>query len=110
MDPPCPSIQPGPAENEMQTSMVMGFVFPKPVVRSRFSAGLNLHKALEENPCPSTAALKKRALEPTGEAQRFSRTSSLGLISFDVNFHLSTSRGAAFAGMPGPWAIQQAAT
>lgn len=60
MDPPCPSIQPGPAENEMQTSMVMGLVFPKPVVRSRFSAGLNLHKALEENPCPSTAGLKKR--------------------------------------------------
>lgn len=47
--PPLPSILPGPAENEIENTVVMGLVFPKRVARSWFSAGLNLRKALEEN-------------------------------------------------------------
>ncbi|XP_040457476.1 phosphopantothenoylcysteine decarboxylase isoform X1 [Falco naumanni] len=70
------------------------------VARSQFSAGLNLHKASEENPFSSTAALVRRALETTGKAQHFSHTSFLGFISFYVNFRLSTSGGTASAGMP----------
>lgn len=75
--------------------------FPKCVVRSRFSAGVNPHAALEENRFSSAAALKKRALGRAGEAQHFSHASSLGFISVYVNFCLSTSRGTAFAGVPG---------
>ena len=101
--PPLPGILSGPAEDGMQNTMAMGLGFPKCVVRSRFSAGLNLHKALEENQFSSTAALEKRALETTAEVQCFSRTSSLGFISFYVNFHLFTSCGTAFAGVPRQW-------
>lgn len=102
--PPLLTILLGPAEDETQNTMAMGLVFPKRAGRSRFSAGLNLHKALEENWCSSIAALEKRALETTGKVQRFSHTSCLGFISFYVNFHLSVSCRTAFAGMPRRWA------
>jgi len=64
----------------------MVWFFPKNVVRSQFSSGVNLHKALEENQFSSTAALDKRAVETTGQVQRFSCTSPLGVISFYVHF------------------------
>lgn len=97
--PPLPSILPGPAEDEIV------WVWFSPW--SWFSAGLSLHKILEENQRSPTVTLERRVLETPGEVQQLlSHPPLLAVNTFNVNFLLVLSGFMLifpFPGMPGQW-------
>lgn len=95
--PALPSILPGPAEDEIV------WVWFSPW--SWFSAGLSLHKILEENQRSPTVALERRVLETPGEVQQLlSHPPLLAVNTFNVNFLLVLSGFTLifpFPGVPG---------
>lgn len=97
--PPLPSILPGPAEDEIV------WVWFSPW--SWFSAGLSLHKILEENQRSPTVALEIRVLETPGEVQQLlSHPPLLAVNTFNVNFLLVLSGFVLifpFPGVPRQW-------
>lgn len=97
--PALPSILPGPAEDDID------WVWFSPW--SWFSAGLSLHKILEENQRSPTVALERRVLETPGEVQQLlSHPPLLAVNTFNVNFLLVLSGFVLifpFPGVPRQW-------